>query len=38
MIRRLTVNYPLSDEDAISIANFRNNYDAMLRPDIGSYI
>jgi hypothetical protein len=38
MIRRLAVSFPLSEEDTKSIAVFRNNYDAMLRPDIEQYI
>ena len=34
MIRRLTVNYPLEEEDLISVALYKNNYDALLRPEI----
>ena len=38
MIRRLTVSFPLSEEDTKSIALYRSYYDAMLRPVIEQYI
>lgn len=38
MIRRLTVNYPLEEEDLIKVELYKNNYDALLRPEINRVI